>query len=838
VTLPIYDADLVESVAETLLLREPNKQALDAVARLLGEAPEGVEMVADLATGVGKTYVAAGLLDYLQASGVRNVAIITPGSTVFDKTVNNFTPGHPKFVQGLACEPTVITLDDFERGQVAQAMADPEAFKVFIFTVQSLLTGTERNPDSRRVHRPHEVLGEALYDYLQGCDDLVVIADEHHQYFAKKFSKAVRELAPAALVGLTATPHDDTPPEQVVYHYPLVDAIADGYVKIPVLVARQDGAADERTQLADALILLDVKRSALKAHADRQRQPAVNPVLFVVASSIDEANRISDILAGADMFNDPAAVLTITSDSVEDDLAQLDAVERPDSPVRAIISVQMLKEGWDVKNIYVILAVRALESKVLTEQILGRGLRLPFGTRTGIPMLDTVEVLSHHKFRDLLAQADALLGQTIGERKVDATITAVTQVGTAGETVVEPGQSAGTDLAQLGERVEQADGEFVVTLPGDGQDGERTAAMFTTVRARVTQARDELAAISTPLQPRTPNGLRLPLHIPTIITTREREPFTLTAIHELDVEARGRAFADDNAPTLRRKALDAKRGDDGVNVNVHELDESIAAADLEARLPFDSIEADLTQKILSSNLAPARGMDEANAATALARAFLRGADVTPETPWRPEHGRLAAAALVEFLKSEAATTTKVTEVVKVQLAAWPEPAARDQSKPSVIRTLVTDSRGFVRSQPYTGWDKSIYDAVAFDSYSAEFALAELLDDDPAIKAWTRLDRSVPLSMPYREGGRIRDYFPDFLALTTDGTVWILEGKADDQITSENVLAKRDAAHRWLQTVNNAPNVHDKWAYMLASESAIKNARGSWANLRAAAQTYP
>ena len=64
------------------------------------------------------------------------------------------------------------------------------------------------------------------------------------------------------------------------------------------------------------------------------------------------------------------------------------------SPVRIIISVGMLKEGWDVRNVYVIASMRASVSAVLTEQTLGRGMRLPFGAYTDIELLDTLEVLS------------------------------------------------------------------------------------------------------------------------------------------------------------------------------------------------------------------------------------------------------------------------------------------------------------------------------------------------------------------------------------------------------------------------------------------------------------
>ena len=67
-----YDDASVDAIATTLNLRLPNRNALDAIARELDARPEGSELVADLATGVGKTYIAGGLLDYLYEAGVRS----------------------------------------------------------------------------------------------------------------------------------------------------------------------------------------------------------------------------------------------------------------------------------------------------------------------------------------------------------------------------------------------------------------------------------------------------------------------------------------------------------------------------------------------------------------------------------------------------------------------------------------------------------------------------------------------------------------------------------------------------------------------------------------------
>src|SRR5690606_39902022 len=97
-----------------------------------------------------------------------------------------------------------------------------------------------------------------------------------------------------------------------------------------------------------------------------------------------------------------------TGDAKEKALADLQAVENPDSPVRIIISVGMLKEGWDVKSVYVIASMRASVSEVMTEQTLGRGMRLPFSKYTDVEILDTLEILAHEKYSELLEKRKVL----------------------------------------------------------------------------------------------------------------------------------------------------------------------------------------------------------------------------------------------------------------------------------------------------------------------------------------------------------------------------------------------------------------------------------------------
>ena len=194
---------------------------------------------------------------------------------------------------------------DLQSGRIGEALRDPDIVKLFVFNVQQLIEPSSEV--SRRMRTPDELIGTALYSHLQAAGDLVVIADEHHIYRtqARRFSAAVRDLQPRALIGLTATP-DPADEEKVIFRYTLGEAIADELVKIPVIVYRKDGHNDIRTQLADACHLLRIKAAAYASWAPDNRQEPVSPVLFVVSHTVQDAEDTAALLAAEDMIGDPA----------------------------------------------------------------------------------------------------------------------------------------------------------------------------------------------------------------------------------------------------------------------------------------------------------------------------------------------------------------------------------------------------------------------------------------------------------------------------------------------------------------------------------------------------
>ncbi len=122
----------------------------------------------------------------------------------------------------------------------------------------------------------------------------------------------------------------------------------------------------------------------------------------------------------------------------------------------------------------------------------------------------------------------------------------------------------------------------------------------------------------------------------------------------------------------------------------------------------------------------------------------------------------------------------------------------------------------------------LFDLAWFDS-APERTVANLVDDDGGVAWWVRLHTN---DLPILWNSAGQQYNPDLIVIETDGTHWVVEVKMDKEIGSADVVAKRDAARRWANHVSADETVGKRWRYLLASETDIDEAKGSWAALKA------
>ena len=378
-----------------------------------------------LATGVGKTRLMGAFIAYLYTQhNIKNFFVVAPNTTIYEKLKRDLSDWNSnKYVfKGLGCfstPPQIITDDDYRTKNLE--IFDSEVH-IFVFNIDKF------NKEDANMKKVNELLGDSFYQYLSNLPDLVLIMDESHHYRAEKGAQALNELHPLLGLELTATPlvasgSKQIPFKNVVYEYPLSRAIEDGYTRTPFAVTRSDidfyNFGDEqldKMMLVDGIACHENTKRKLEMYALNNSTPdkplrIVKPFMLVVCKDTDHAAWVESFIKSDEFREGAYRNKTITVHSKqkgaesEANTRLLLDVESEDNPIEIVIHVNMLKEGWDVNNLYTIVPLRTAASKILREQMVGRGLRLPYGERTGDKDVDAVMLTAHDKFNDILAEA-------------------------------------------------------------------------------------------------------------------------------------------------------------------------------------------------------------------------------------------------------------------------------------------------------------------------------------------------------------------------------------------------------------------------------------------------
>lgn len=450
---PLFPEYTVDSIENIMSLRKPQKRSIKILDDILDEIDlsknidleKASEIVYDmfpictnfehsfmsltfaLATGVGKTKLMGAFMTYLYTNkGVRNFFVVAPNITIYSKLKNdlgNPSPDNEKYVfRGVGCFATKtpnVWFDDDYRNRPAKSLTDSDSINIFIYNISKF------NSDERKIMSINEYLGQSFFDYLRSLDDLVIIMDESHHYRANASAQAINTLNPVLGLELTATPQVQSGSKTIlfknaVYEYPLSKAIKDGYTRTPYALTRRDIKSynftpDEldKTMINDGIKHHENMKLELKQYSINNSTKLVKPFMLIVCANTTHAQQILDYVKSDAFRNGSYAdkVIMVHSNQSgaekEENIQLLLDVEKNTNPVEIVIHVNILKEGWDVNNLYTIVPLRTATSKTLREQTVGRGLRLPFGKRTGVKMIDSVTITAHDKFDEIIQEAQS-----------------------------------------------------------------------------------------------------------------------------------------------------------------------------------------------------------------------------------------------------------------------------------------------------------------------------------------------------------------------------------------------------------------------------------------------
>ena len=399
-----------------------------------------------MATGSGKTMAMSLCIVWSYFHALREPSspmatsflVIAPNVIVFERLKIDFGDG-ATFRRDPLVPPEWI--EDFELTVLLQDEPAPVTTRgvLHLTNVQRLYEpraesgqGGARNPVDAmlgpRVNRGAATsAADELFERVAERGRVMVINDEaHHVWDEKlKWNQSIERLhaelrdnaagdqnaGVVSQLDFSATPKDQRGQlfRHVVVDYPLAQAVTDGIVKTPV-IGEVTGATIE---LGDSPVQrnrqwLDISVGRWRKFDEALSPAGKRPVLFVMCENTQAADEAGDYLRQRPEFAGDRLLVIHTNRQGEITKADLDLarkaareVDQPDSRIRCIVSVLMLREGWDVRNVCVIVTLRSLTAaaKILPEQALGRGLRRM--TPPGSGHDERVVVIEHDAFRDL-----------------------------------------------------------------------------------------------------------------------------------------------------------------------------------------------------------------------------------------------------------------------------------------------------------------------------------------------------------------------------------------------------------------------------------------------------
>jgi type III restriction enzyme len=830
-----------------------------------------------LATGVGKTRLMGAFISYLYLSeGIRHFMVLSPNLTIYNKLIADFTPNTPKYVftgigEFARNSPLIITGDNYEAGHGVrqEARRDPllpgvqadDVIHVNIFNIAKITAkdkGKYAADDERknipRMRRLSEYIGESYFDYLAGLDDLVIIMDESHRYRATSGMAAINELNPVLGLELTATPQVERgsrsePFNNVIYSYPLSVAMTDGFVKEPAVATREnfdpanyteDGI--EKIKLEDGIRIHENTKVELEIYARNTEQPIVKPFTLVVAQDTEHANTLRQYLESDDFYEGgyKGKVITVHSnvrgEEKDEVIQQLLTVEHADNPVEIVIHVNMLKEGWDVTNLYTIVPLRAANSRTLVEQSIGRGLRLPYGKRVGVAAVDRLTIVSHDKFQEIVDHAndpDSIIraGVVIGRDIPEAGKKAVV-VSTTFEKFI-----AGSDDGQQ-PSLPLISGKVSEPIAGFETEEEKKIATTTfevikqferlsgshQLQEKDVQAEiiKKVEDIIMPRQKRLDMGDKVDVAAVVKKTTRLYRELSID-IPKIVVLPKGEVSCGYEEFTLDTKRINLQPVSQDILIqHLHDRDRytlQSGSGIAEERRPedylvrglidFDDISYDEHAALLY-NLA---GQVVKHLRTYLSSEddLLNVLQYHQQTLVNLIHAQMQD----HFVETATSYEVHVTKGFRTLRAGNYSVNADEEVRD--FRTPIPDGqKNQIKSMLFGGFAKCLYPEQKFDSDS-ERRFAVILENDKSVQKWFK-----PAKGDFQIHYKATDsYEPDFVVETETGKL-LCEPKRRSEMDDETVLSKADAAALWCEHASKHAEEVDgkKWRYLLIPHDVI------------------
>ena len=870
---------LTKNISNTMSLREPLERSLNLLDTLTEQAGllknPSIEKIKEesplfeefqrsfpnicysIATGVGKTRLMGAFVTYLYRQyGIKNFLIISPNITIYDKLKEDFgNPGSAKYVfKGLpdvSNNVNIISGEDYETKGIQESS---NSIQINMFNIGKINSDVKEEKKSGRkliprIKRFRETLGDSYYNYLMNTRDLVVIMDEAHHYRADRGMETLNEINPILGIELTATPYDKNGKfKNIVFEYGLGDALRDKkYIKEPAVVTRKNTIFSgmgkdevEKMKLKDAIqIHWDTKVAIENYVADNNAKP-VKPIILVACSDTEHASRIYNYVTSNDFYGGEFASKTLQIDSstkTDEKIKQLLSLENPDNKVEIVIHVDMLKEGWDVANLYTIVPLRAANAVTLIEQTIGRGLRLPFGgKRTGDEKVDMLSIMMHDRFQEIVEEAkkeDSILyhigkvelsNNDTGKKKVSIEAKTKDEVEIekeehAIEKITDPKTKEIIKKKHIAKKIAHAAIKQVIDnkeieTPENLNDKKVIEKVEENIKqiakeynpnASKTEIEQVINEAKTQYNVVVESIKKNNIYIPNIIVKIE-ENKSFIEDFSLDTSKLTERVLQQEFELIKETLTGHKRY-------------MVKVAPQQIEMPFTIILEELKKKpeIDYDNNAETLYNLSVEATNAIMDS-LDNKDTLGETilQYREIIAGILYEQIKEHIKIEVVSSSTPTAKAFSTILPWHFSKIEDDK---ILDYKQTISPKLLSSKVFTGFKKSCHDKYKFDS-TPEKLFSEILEDDKEVLKWLRPAKKQ-FNIWYNNNAD--RYVPDFVA-ETKTSIYLIEIKAENEVNDDIVQAKAHAAKNYCHTATtlNLPKKQKPWTYVLIPHDKVKN----------------
>ena len=700
-----------------------------------------------------------------------------------------------------------LTPDPSPTGEGSGQLSVPEMIEQLLPIRPGKAAGNDLGMLDRRYLRGSEL------EYLAGLEDIMVINDEaHHIHELKRngeieeveWQKGLNVIAEKKgvrffQVDFSATPYDQRGSGKkvqkcffphIVVDFDLATAMRAGLVKTLLLDRRQElteleeldykAVRDERNKVCD---LSDGQRLMLRAGLEKLKRlekdfiavdEKKNPKMLVICEDTSVAPYVNQLMLDEGLGQDDVVTIDsnakgeVTEEEWKETKKKLFDIDKYKKP-KVIVSVLMLREGFDVNNICVIVPLRSSEAPILLEQIIGRGLRLMWRE----PDYQALKALDRRRVLQLHRQPETYIDM-LSIIEHPAFIKFYEDLFAQGLAVEDTGEAGSTgstgDLIRVG-------------LRGGYEEFDFTWPMI------VREAEEELEDVEIDI-----NTLR---------------PFTAFPLEKLR-----KFLAQDGETFISQEAISKTQfGRYKVTANLFtatSYNEYLQKLLRTITLRFDRISSHKEMPVPNLQINEARTI-------AVVDCYIRTRLFSqPFNPFNGSDWKI-------LLSKDAIVTKHIIEemaraIFNIQNNIMTTEAQVVQTPfSSVAEIKMRESFSLVTS-------KTIYERQGYPSSRGGFekAFIDFLDKDGEVERFLKISESChTFAVIYymRADGLMATYHPDFIVGTKD-KIYLIETKGNDKVQDKNVRQKQTATVEWTRKINelNAKErMNRRWEYVLLSE---------------------